>query len=119
MMLPISLISTLNAKDEKTIVVKVPLKVGPNVKVNRSVVPEAIECYFYRDLNLVQTNVYSDVGVVSYSIINMATGSAWNGMFDSALLVHDSVLISAEPGFYEVTYIIESGVVYEGYFTIE
>ena len=65
MMLPISLISTLNAKDEKTIVVKVPLKVGPNVKVNRSVVPEAIEFYFYQTKNSknISKNINTLVGL--------------------------------------------------------
>lgn len=113
-------IPILNIYADNDVRRKIPLSTGPLVpKENRSLVLEPIECYFYGIMNLIQTNVYSDLGEVQVSIINETTGESWNSFFDSGQNTQSILSISGNKGSYEVLYITESGIIYEGNFTIE
>ena len=49
----------------------------------------------------------------------MVVTYVWYDSFDSALEPQTILPISGDPGVYEITYITESGNVYEGTFIIE
>ena len=70
-------------------------------------------------MNAIMTTVQSDLGDVLITVTNCSTGNVWYDSFDSALEPQTMLPISGEPGVYEITYITESGNIYEGTFIIE
>ena len=85
----------------------------------RSLIQLPIECHYFGIMNTIVTTVQSDLGDVVLTVTNCSTGSVWYDSFDSALEPQTILPISGDPGVYEITYITESGNVYEGTFIIE
>lgn len=81
---------------------------------NRILIKLPIECHYFGIMNTIVTTVQSDLGDVVLTVTNCSTGSVWYDSFDSALEPQNMLPISGEPGVYEITYITESGNVYEG-----
>lgn len=107
---------TTNA-DEKPTKQEIPLNPCQNkIKDNRSIFP--IESCYIGMLNLVQTDIYRDLGEVFVEIINVRTGEISCDSFDSGLTPQHFLPISGNSGYYQVTYIIENGDVYEGCFIL-
>ena len=98
---------------------RIPLYVSTKNQLSRTLIPESVECYFYRMMSTIQTSVSSDLGNVSLTVTNCTTGEVWYDFFDSAMEPQAYLQISGTDGLYEVVYITESGVVYEGCFTVE
>ena len=91
---------------------------GPGHDI-RSLIQLPIECHYFCIMNTIVTTVWSDLGDVVLTVTNCSTGSVWYDSFDSALEPQTILPISGDPGVYEITYITESGNVYEGTFIIE
>lgn len=91
---------------------------GPGHDI-RSLIQLPIECHYFGIMNTIVTTVWSDLGDVVLTVTNCSTGSVWYDSFDSALEPQTILPISGDPGVYEITYITESGNVYEGTFIIE
>lgn len=84
----------------------------------RSLIQLPVECCYFGMMNTIVTTVRSDLGDVALTVTNCSTGSVWYDSFDSAREPQTMLPISGDPGVYEITYITESGNVYEGTFTI-
>ena len=85
---------------------------------NRSLTRIPIECHYLGMINAFVTTVWSDLGDVTLTVTNCSTGSVWYDSFESTFENQTILPISGEPGFYEITYITESGNIYVGQFTI-
>ena len=117
LLLPLSAFE-MSADDENAVMI-IPLSIEPGTKLNRSLVPESIECCYFRMMNSLVTTVWSDLGDVVLTVTNCSTGNVWYDSFDSAQEPQTALLLSGEPGIYQIVYITESGGVYEGTFTIQ
>lgn len=84
----------------------------------RSQIQHPIECHYLGMINAFVTTVWSDLGDVTLTVTNCSTGSVWYDSFESTFETQTMLPISGEPGFYEITYITESGNIYVGQFTI-
>lgn len=104
--------------DGEDAVMKIPLKMDSGTNLNRSLVPESVECHYFGMMNAVVTTVWSDLGEVVLTVTNCSTGNVWYDTFDSAQEPQTALALSGEPGIYEIVYITESGDIYEGTFTI-
>lgn len=104
--------------DDEEAVTKIPLKMVSTGKNVRSLVLESIECHYLDMTNTVVTTVWSDLGEVVLTVTNCSTGSVWYGSFDSAMDSQKMLVLSGEPGVYEIVYVTESGGVYEGVFVL-
>lgn len=104
--------------DGEDAVMKIPLKMDSGTNLNRSLVPESVECHYFGMMNSVVTTVWSDLGEVVLTVTNCSTGNVWYDTFDSAQEPQAALALSGEPGIYEIVYITETGGVYEGTFTI-
>ena len=69
-------------------------------------------------MNAVVTTVWSDLGEVVLTVTNCSTGNVWYDTFDSAVDPQKMLVLSGEPGVYEIVYVTESGGVYEGAFVL-
>lgn len=118
--LPLST-SVLNAGENKNKqdIPLYPVDNGPSDNDNRSLIQLPIECCYLGMMDAVVTSVWSDLGNVTLTITNCSTGSVWYDSFDSVLEPQTALLLSGEPGIYQIVYITESGGVYEGTFTIQ
>lgn len=96
-----------------------PVVDGSHDNDNRSMIQLPVECCYLGIMNTIVTTVWSDLGDVVLTVTNCSTGSVWYDSFDSALEPQTILPISGDPGVYEITYITESGNVYEGTFIIE
>ena len=105
--------------DDEEAVTKIPLKMVSTGKNVRSLIPESIECHYLGMMNAVVTTAWSDLGDVALTVTNCSTGSVWYDTFDSAVDPQTMLVLSGEPGIYQIAYITESGGVYEGTFTIQ
>ena len=105
--------------DNEDAVMKIPLYVEGSTNLNRSLIQLPIECCYLGMMDAVVTSVWSDLGNVTLTITNCSTGSVWYDSFDSVLEPQTALLLSGEPGIYQIVYITESGGVYEGTFTIQ
>lgn len=104
--------------DGEDAVMKIPLKMDSGTNLNRSLVPESVECHYFGMMNSVVTTVWSDLGEVVLTVTNCSTGNVWYDTFDSAQEPQAALALSGEPGIYEIVYITETGDIYEGTFTI-
>ena len=104
--------------DDEDAVMKIPLKMDSGTYLNRSLVPESVECHYFGMMNSVVTTVWSDLGEVVLTVTNCSTGNVWYDTFDSAQEPQAALALSGEPGIYEIVYITETGDIYEGTFTI-
>lgn len=104
--------------DGEDAVMKIPLKMDSGTYLNRSLVPESVECHYFGMMNSVVTTVWSDLGEVVLTVTNCSTGNVWYDTFDSAQEPQAALALSGEPGIYEIVYITETGDIYEGTFTI-
>lgn len=90
---------------------------GEYGKDNRSI--NLIECCYSGMMNFIQTSVYTNLGEITVEAINTTTGeSVWDS-FDSKITTQHILPISSTSGHYIVTYITETGDVYEGSFIIQ
>lgn len=109
---------TTNA-DEKPVKTVIPLnKIKDSQILNRSLTQQPIESCYIGMLNLVQTDIYRDLGEVFVEISNVSTGEISSDSFDSGLTPQHFLPISGNSGYYQVTYIIENGDIYEGLFIL-
>ena len=104
--------------DGEDAVMKIPLKMDSGTNLNRSLVPESVECHYFGMMNSVVTTVWSDLGEIVLTVTNCSTGNVWYDTFDSAQEPQTALALSGEPGIYEIVYITETGDIYEGTFTI-
>lgn len=104
--------------DGEDAVMKIPLKMDSGTNLNRSLVPESVECHYFGMMNSVVTTVWSDLGEVVLTVTNCSTGNVWYDTFDSTQEPQTALALSGEPGIYEIVYITETGDIYEGTFTI-
>ena len=65
-------------------------------------------------MSSIVTTVFSDLGDVVLTITDCSTGNVWYDSFDSAREPQTMLVLSGEPGTYEIRYITESGKIYEG-----
>ena len=91
---------------------------GPGHDI-RSLIQFPIECHYLSMMNAIMTTVQSDLGDVLITVTNCSTGNVWYDSFDSAQEPQTMLPISGDPGVYEITYITESGNIYEGTFIID
>lgn len=103
----------MSADDEKAIMI-IPLELGPEKNLTRSLIEEPIFCHYYGMLTSIVTTFASDLGDVTLTVTNTSTGEVWYDVFDSGTDPQAILPISGTPGFYEITYITSSGDVYEG-----
>ena len=115
-LLPLSLFG-MNDENEK-VVMKIPLELDLEEKLNRLLIPVPIESYCYVMMNTIITNVFSDLGEISLTVTNHSTGEVWYDTFDSGVQSQAATPISGTPGYYQVIYQIESGNMYYGYFIL-
>lgn len=115
-LLPLSLFG-MNDENEK-VVMKIPLKFEQGTKINRNLQEEPIEAYYYGLMNIIITNVFSDLGEISLTVTNHSTGEVWYDIFDSGVQPQVVTPISGTPGWYEIVYTTAAGEVYEGSFNL-
>ena len=111
-MLPLSLFWI--KKKKKKVVMKIPLELDLEEKLNRLLIPVPIESYCYVMMNTIITNVFSDLGEISLTVTNYSTGEVWYDTFDSGTSPQFATMISGAPGYYDVVYFTESGYCYHG-----
>lgn len=116
-LLPLSLFG-MNDENEK-VVMKIPLKFEQGTKINRNLQEEPIESYYYGLMNTIITNVFSDLGEIFLTVTNYSTGEVWYDTFDSGTSPQVSTMISGTPGYYEVVYVVDSGISHKGSFIIQ
>jgi len=105
--------------DEEPAVMKIPLEILPGNNLTRNFAEENLECYYCDDMSTITTTFFDDLGIVHLTITNTATGEVWYDTFDSGASPQVSTMISGTPGYYQIIYLVESGDVYEGCFTID
>lgn len=117
-LLPLSVLNVY--ADENTEVSKrIPLKMKDgNSNFNRSLTQIPIESTYFGMMNMIQTVVSSDLGLVNIEVTNTATGEFWSDSFDSEISPISTLSISGTSGLYLVTYTTDDGNLYEGDFTI-
>ena len=111
-LLPLSLFG-MNDENEK-VVMKIPLELDLEEKLNRLLIPVPIESYCYVMMYTIITNVFSDLGELSLTVTNYSTGEVWYDTFDSGTSPQFATMISGAPGYYDVVYFTESGYCYHG-----
>lgn len=103
--------------DEKPVRQEIPLKrIGNICSENRSLNP--VECCYIGMMNFIQTSVYTDLGDVYVEVINNNTGETFWDSFDSGITPQHILTVSGTSGYYQVTYITETGDIYEGGFVL-
>jgi hypothetical protein len=115
-LLPLSLFG-MNDENEK-VVMKIPLELDLEEKLNRLLIPVPIESYCYVMMNTIITNVFSDLGEISLTVTNHSTGEVWYDIFDSGVQSQLVTKISGVQGCYEIIYVTASEDVYRGLFEI-
>lgn len=115
-LLPLSLFG-MNDENEK-VVMKIPLELDLEEKLNRLLIPVPIESYCYVMMNTIITNVFSDLGEISLTVTNYSTGEVWYDIFDSGVQSQVVTKISGVQGCYEIIYVTASKEVYRGLFEI-
>lgn len=116
-LLPLSLFG-MNDENEK-VVMKIPLELDLEEKLNRLLIPVPIESYCYVMMNIIITNVFSDLGEIFLTVTNQSTGEVWYDTFDSGVQSQAATPISGTPGYYEVVYVVDSGISHKGSFIIQ
>lgn len=108
----------LNA-DEKKPEQKIPLtKTKGDYNYNRSLTQLPVECCYMGMMNLILTTFSSDLGEVTLEVINTSTGEISYDIFDSGMTPQSVLPISGNSGYYTITYITETGDIYEGTLTL-
>lgn len=116
LLLPLSA-SQMRADDEN-VVKKIPLEMGHKVDLSRGISQEFLSSYYHRMINCIQTIMASDLGKIEVRVTNCSTGETWFETFNSGLYSQHMLQISGTSGFYEIIYVTESGVMYEGSFIL-
>lgn len=94
------------------------LIVNGNLLQRGQSVTSITSCY-NKMMSCIHTTVSEDIGDVDVYVTNCSTGESWEYSFDSSTEHQSVLLISGNPGLYEVLYQTESGNYYEGEFEIE
>ena len=105
--------------DEEPAVMKIPLEILPGNNLTRNFTEENLECYYCGGMSAISTTFFDDLGTVQLTIFNTSTGEVWCDTFDSGTLPQFATSISGTPGYYDVVYVAESGVIYKGTFIIQ
>lgn len=117
-LLPLSVLNVY-ADENTEVSKKIPLKMKDgNSNFNRSLTQIPIESTYFGMMNMIQTVVSSDLGLVNIEVTNTATGEFWSDSFDSEISPISTLSISGTSGLYLVTYTTDDGNLYEGDFTI-
>lgn len=87
-------------------------------KDNRSLIQLPIECCYMGMMDLILTTFSSDLGEVTLEVINTSTGEISCDIFDSGMTPQYLLPIPGNSGYYTITYITESGDIYEGSFIL-
>ena len=115
-LLPLFTLS-VNADDNSTRQI-IPIKRVTTTNGNRSISQTPIECCYMGIMNFIQTSVYTDLGDVYVEVINNNTGETFWDSFDSGINPQHILTVSGTSGYYQVTYITETGDIYEGSFIL-
>lgn len=108
----------MSADDEKAIM-KIPIELGPEENLTRSLIEEPIMCHYYGMITSIVTAFNSNLGDVTQTVTNTSTGEIWYDVLDSATEPQTVLPISGTPGLYEIVYTTQSGDVYEGILIID
>lgn len=116
-LLPLSAL-IVNA-DEKEQGQKIPLtKIKGDFNYNRSLIQLPIECCYMGIMDFILTTFSSDLGEVTLEVVNTSTGENSCDIFDSGMTPQYLLPISGNSGYYTITYITETGDIYEGTLTL-
>lgn len=108
-------LSTFLMKADEPIMVHIPLSSQQNVsKGNRDITLSPIECWYFSDVEIIQTTVYDNLGEITIEVLNTTTGEYFYDSFDSAVTQQHILNITGSSGFYTITYSTESGETYLG-----
>ena len=118
MLLPLFALK-MSADDENVTILNIPLELGPEKILTRTLVEEQIICHYYGMMTSILTTFTSDQGDITLTVINTSTGEIWYDVFDSGADPQALLPISGAPGLYEIVYLTESGDIYEGSFIID
>lgn len=116
LLLPLSAFQ-MRADDENVEMKKIPIYQTGQDRLGRSGIE--IDTYYFNFLNCINTLTISDIGEIEVRVTNCSTGETWFETFNSGLYSQHMLQISGTSGFYEIIYITESGVMYEGSFILE
>lgn len=105
--------------DDEPAVMKIPLEILPGKNLTRNFVEVNLECSYCSEMSTITTISFEDLGIVHLTITNTSTGEVWYDTFDSGTSSQIATLISGTPGYYDVVYVAESGVIYKGIFIIQ
>ena len=115
-LLPLFTLS-VNADDNSTRQ-NIPIQRVTTTNGNRSISQTPIECCYIGMMNFIHTSVYTDLGNVYVEVINNNTGEIFWDSFDSGITPQHILTVSGISGYYQVTYITETGDIYEGSFIL-
>lgn len=108
-------LSTFLMKADEPIMVHIPLSSQQNVsKGNRDITLSPIECWYFSDVEIIQTTVYDNLGEIAIEVLNATTGETFYETFNSTLTPQHVLPISGSAGFYTITYTTSGGDVYVG-----
>lgn len=105
--------------DEQDTIKEIPLLLVKGTKNVRHLTNEQITSCYHGMMSCIQTTVSEDIGDVDVYVTNCSTGESWEYSFDSSTEHQSVLLISGNPGLYEVLYQTESGNYYEGELLID
>lgn len=112
--LPLSTL-LMKADEPKPITAHIPLSSQQNVsKENRDITLSSIECSYFSDVEIIQTNISDYLGEITIEVLNTTTGEYFYDSFDSAFTQQHILNITGSSGFYTITYSTESGETYLG-----
>lgn len=104
--------------DDENAIIKIPLELGSEKRLSRSLIDEPITCHYYSMMTSIVTMFSFNQGNVSLCITNISTGEVWYETVNSATTTQAILSISGSMGLYEIVYTTESGDIYEGSLTI-
>lgn len=100
--------------DEEKAIITIPIELGPEKNLTRSIVDEQIICHYNGMMTSIVTTFSLDLGMVIITVTNCSTGESWYESFDSSVQTQSVIYISGETGFYEISYMTSSGDIYKG-----
>lgn len=115
-LLPFSALEMMADDNEQ--IKKIPIWEEDGPILRRDLVQIPIASYAWILMASIYTCVIEDLGEIEIIVTNTSTGESWSNIFDSSIEPQSFLRISGATGYYEITYIIESGDVYYGEFTI-
>ena len=118
-MLPFFVFEMSADEQEQEAIQQIPLKKNSRKSLTRDLNRSPILSCYHGMMSCIQTTVSEDIGDVDVYVTNCSTGESWEYSFDSSTEHQSVLLISGNPGLYEVLYHTESGNYYEGELLID